>query len=445
MSGADQQSGARKAPRRASSSRRVASSTPVDAGAVRSDAEHVGVGAGTGSTPSEQLADQHSAAADGNVGESQRTSRGRSVSSERRQIITTDARERYLQHAESADSADGGSLNDNQGAAEGAASSADTAAAKKPMSPAKKRALIIISIILAVAALSAAGWLVFFSQYCRVTQDSTNITGMSRWVDREAVAEAVDSADGTSIALVSDSKLKAQLSKVRGVASADITKSLPNKLTVTIHPQVAQAAVQVGSGPLRVVDEANHYLGTVSQPVDGIPVLKVDGTTTDTQKRALAEALKVLAQIPQPLRSIMSEASAPTQDSVTTVTSTGYTIIWGNADQMKLKASVAEHLIADTALTATQHVLDVSVPTKPIISMLTPQQAQQQAQQKAQEAAAAAADAAKKQAEAAQADAQKNAQNNAQDAQNTAQASQQGTQNAQNAQNAQDAQKGSGQ
>lgn len=325
--------------------------------------------------------------------------RGRSVSSERRQVITTDARQRYFTHPSDSDDSDSAA----EGEGEQSAESAQTTT-RRPMSPAKKRALVIVVSVVACAAIVACCWLLFFSQYCKVTQDSVSINGMGRWVDSSAVTETLGQADGTSIALVSDSSLEAQLGKIRGVQSADISKSLPNKLTVTIHPRVAQAAVQVGSGALRVVDEADQYLGTVDQPIDGVPVLKMDGLTTDVQKRALKEALKVLAQIPQPLHSILTQASAATQDSVTTVTSTGYTIIWGDSSQMPLKVSVAEHLIADTALTAKQRTLDVSVPTKPIVSAISPQQAQQEAEQKA--AAAAAAQQAAAQA-AAQAQAQK--------------------------------------
>ena len=79
-------------------------------------------------------------------------------------------------------------------------------------------------------------------------------------------------------------------------------------------------------------------------------------------------AIKVLDSLSTAMRARVNKVTAQTQDSITTELDNGnYTIIWGDASQMKLKKAVVDKIINDPNVIGDKHSVDVSAPLRPII------------------------------------------------------------------------------
>ena len=102
--------------------------------------------------------------------------------------------------------------------------------------------------------------------------------------------------------------------------------------------------------------------------VDGIPVITVADFTAALKQNAVKQALKVLSALPEDLRSQITSVTAETQDSVTTVLKSGYTIIWGNSSQMDFKKAIVRKTLEKLAEDKSPNrVIDVSAPDHAVI------------------------------------------------------------------------------
>lgn len=226
------------------------------------------------------------------------------------------------------------------------------------------RALVVLGVILAAVAVM---WVLFFSPLCRVSSDDVKVEGANRWVSSQRVAEVASSEIDKSLLLVSSGNLSKAVSAVPGVESVTISKSFPNTLTLRVTPRVPRAIIKDNSGTLSVVDKDAVVIATVHQQFSGVPLIQVDDADKELASRAVKQALSVLASVPTSLLSKLTKVTAMTQDSVTTQTKDGHTIIWGNASQMKLKSVVVQDILSSPKVLGAKTSIDVSAPQRPIL------------------------------------------------------------------------------
>jgi cell division protein FtsQ len=243
-----------------------------------------------------------------------------------------------------------------------------------------KKWVISLLIILAVICCAVlCVWIFFFSPVFAFHSSDVQIHGGSQWIDRSCVWSVV--ADQTGLPQThstahsvgrsefafSSSDLERELKSVQAVKSVTVEKKLPHGLLVAIHPRIAQAQLVDQSGAKNVVDEQGVVLSSTSQRVNSLPLIHVSSLVQSPQDRAVQQALAVLSHIPTALRGTLSNVSAMTQDSVTTVTGSGISIMWGDASQMKLKGEIVQHILVDKGLMNGKKTIDVSAPLRPIV------------------------------------------------------------------------------
>lgn len=227
-----------------------------------------------------------------------------------------------------------------------------------------RRILVITGIVVVIGVVA---WILFFSPLCRVKSETVSVTGTNRWVSKSQVTKISDRYINKSVLLVSSGKISEDLKKLPGVKDVSISKGFPDSLTLHVEPRVPKAIIKDDSGTLSVVDDEGSVIATVDEQFAGVPLIEVKNTDKELTSRAVKQALSVLSQVPNSLLSTLVQVTAMTQDSVTTQTADGHTIIWGNSSEMKLKSVVVQRLLADPQLLGGKKSIDVSAPKRPIL------------------------------------------------------------------------------
>lgn len=217
-----------------------------------------------------------------------------------------------------------------------------------------------------MALVVASVLLVLYAPAFRVTQASISVTGTNRWVDRSEVVRAADQAVGRSIARVDTRAIHDQAIKAGAVASVSVSRGLPNRVTVRVVPLVPRAILHDAKNRYTLVDGNGKVISHLSAKVGGVPLIEVQDATAGTDRPILRQTLAVLAAMPSSLSTKMDKVSAATRDSVTTVTTDGYTVIWGDSQDMRLKCAIVEHLLGSSQM-GQNRTIDVSSPQRPVL------------------------------------------------------------------------------
>lgn len=230
-------------------------------------------------------------------------------------------------------------------------------------------AVRITAIVAAIAVIAGLVWLCLFSSVFRLESSQIQVSGANEWVSKERIHAIADKQSGTSLLLVSGSKVIEQLKDIPGVTNATVSKDFPKGLKVTVEAQRPAAMLKASDDSLTAVDSRGRVLNAVDgTSADGIPVIEVANVDTGLQNRAVKEALKILNSLPEQMRTSITKVSAQTQDSVTTELDSGNRIIvWGDSSDLKLKKAVVDKIINDPTKIGDKHQVDVSAPLRPII------------------------------------------------------------------------------
>lgn len=246
----------------------------------------------------------------------------------------------------------------------------DFSARLKERRKANARVIAVRSLaaLAAMAALAGLIWLLFFSPVLRLESSGISVSGANEWVSEAQVRGIADQQTGKSLLLVSSKDVVDQIKDIPGVTEAKASKSFPHGLDVTVSAQKPAAMLKAGD-TLTAVDRQGRVLNSVEgASVDGIPVIEVNDVDRGLKNRAVRQALRILASLPESLRTQITKVSAKTQDSVTTELNGGQRrIVWGDASDLKLKKAVIDKIINDPNVIGDKTQVDVSAPLRPII------------------------------------------------------------------------------
>ena len=233
------------------------------------------------------------------------------------------------------------------------------------------RRLVLIRtgvVILVMALIAGLAWLLFLSPVFRLQTDQINVSGGNAWVSDDRVASIVAHQGDRSLLLVSTNGVEQEISGMAGVTDARVRKSFPHGLEVTFEAQEPTAVFKDAQGKLTAVDRQGRALNTVSNPVDGVPVIQVATVKRAQQDQAVRQTLRILSTMPEAMRHSVTKVTAETQDSITTELDQGrHVIIWGDGSELKLKQAVVDKIINDPSKIGDKHQLDVSAPLRPIV------------------------------------------------------------------------------
>lgn len=224
-------------------------------------------------------------------------------------------------------------------------------------------------LVVSIAAVVGVVWALFFSPMLMLNADQITVSGANEWVSSSKVESIASAQAGKSLLLVSTHDIETQLAGIPGVSKATATKQYPNGMQVQISAQEPAAMLKTPDGSLTAVDGKGRILNSVKNAsTAGIPVIEVNDVAKGLKSRSVVTAIKVLDSLSTAMRARVNKVTAQTQDSITTELDNGnFSIIWGDASQMKLKKAVVDKIINDPNVIGDKHSVDVSAPLRPII------------------------------------------------------------------------------
>ncbi|MDO4899601.1 cell division protein FtsQ/DivIB [Actinomyces sp.] len=220
--------------------------------------------------------------------------------------------------------------------------------------------LIRAGAVAAVAVLVV--WACLFSPLLALRTADITVTGGDGAVDAAAVQESLAAHAGRSLLRLDVDALGEQVadSLVR-VREAEVTRSWPHGLAVTLTMRVPVAVRSTDAGH-QVLDDEAVVLDTVSQAPEGLAVIQAEPgqELSQAQVSAVTEAIGSLsAQV----RARVATGAVSGTGRVTLTMVGGATVVWGEATDNELKARVLEVLLGQEAQT-----YDVSSPHSPTTS-----------------------------------------------------------------------------
>ncbi|WP_020674332.1 cell division protein FtsQ/DivIB [Amycolatopsis nigrescens] len=211
--------------------------------------------------------------------------------------------------------------------------------------------------VLTVLTVAGVGYLLFFTSLLGVRQ--VEVLG-AKGVPVEDIRTAAAVPDRRAMLRLDTDQIRNRVVAMPGIATADVSRSWPSTLEITVTERTAIGFYELGDG-IHLVDGEGVDFKTVKENPGGLPQLKLTKVATDDPSTRAVTA--VLATIPPQLRGQVAAAGAATPGSVELNLSNGKLVRWGNAAQVDRKAKVLAAL-----LTRDGKTYDVSSPELPTVS-----------------------------------------------------------------------------
>lgn len=217
----------------------------------------------------------------------------------------------------------------------------------------QRRRIALLSLVTVVA----LGYLLWFTPFLGVR--AIEVVG-TRTVSADAVRAAADVPEEHPLLRVDTAEVAARVSGLPDIATAEVTRSWPSTLTITVTERKPVAYHEGGEG-IRLVDSGGVPYKRVSEPPEGLPRLELLAPgPADEATRAVT---RVLSSLPAELADQVVAARATTPGDVEFDFTDDRIVRWGDAHQNRAKAEVLKVL-----LTREGTVYDVSSPELPTVS-----------------------------------------------------------------------------
>ncbi|MFD1504112.1 FtsQ-type POTRA domain-containing protein [Georgenia yuyongxinii] len=211
-----------------------------------------------------------------------------------------------------------------------------------------------------LAVLAAVAWVLLASPVLALEEVEVTLTGTT--VDEATVRAVVEPELGTPLLRVSTSAITARLRDIPQVEKAQVVRSWPRGVAVSVVAREPVAAVAQGEGWV-LLDADGVQVAAGGAVPEGLPQVTVPLDAADETAPALRAVLAVLAALPEDVLGQVATAGASGTAQVTLTLDDGATVRWGSAQESELKTQVLRVLRQQTA-----GVYDVSVPRSPTTS-----------------------------------------------------------------------------
>lgn len=213
----------------------------------------------------------------------------------------------------------------------------------------------------AVALVLLLAWVVVFSPLLAFKLDELSVQGTSEYVTKADVSAIMAAHDGTPLLRLDTREIARELEEKHAVKNVEFEREWPSGVTVKITPREAVAATPTKGG-FRVLDGEGVELATVTEPVAGLPVIKL--TDSDDQLAdSIVAVLHVMDALPPQIRERVTDVGARTASDVHFTLDNGAKVIWGSDEDSELKAEVLEMLLEQPA-----KIYNITTPLTPITS-----------------------------------------------------------------------------
>jgi cell division protein FtsQ len=167
---------------------------------------------------------------------------------------------------------------------------------------------------------------------------SVQVSGTSRLVPASAVIAAADVPDGTPLLRVDTTAVERRVEAIRDVASATVSKSWPDGLSIAVRERVPVVAVPMSHG-YDLMDPTGVIVTWAAARPAGMPeyVTSLPGNALHGNAD-LAAASSVLSGLPGWLSGSVSQIWAPEPGQVTLRLTSQVTIVWGDDSRNQQKS-----------------------------------------------------------------------------------------------------------
>jgi cell division protein FtsQ len=144
---------------------------------------------------------------------------------------------------------------------------------------------------------------------------------------------------GTPLIRVNTARAAARVETIRQVASAQVTRSWPDRVVITVRERTPAVAVTAPGGGFDLVDGDGVIVQWAARRPAGLPLyVTTEDVTSLPGDPDLGAAAAVLGGLPGKLRASVTSVTAPSPDQVTLRLPGGVTVLWGGADHAQAKA-----------------------------------------------------------------------------------------------------------
>jgi len=219
----------------------------------------------------------------------------------------------------------------------------------------RRRVLRTVLALVLAAIVAAAVWIVYFSS---VLDTRAVVVSGTRELTPEQVTAAAAVPLGRPLVRQQLDAVARRTTALPQVSAATVTREWPHTVRVTVTERAPLLGVAQPGGFL-VADKAGVVFTT--RPV--LPPGVVEVAADPANRPLLVELGSVVLALPDDVRAQVTSIGAATPDSIQLRTTSGLTIVWGDASQSALKAQVAVALLDKGARTT----IDVSAPHEPAV------------------------------------------------------------------------------
>jgi cell division protein FtsQ len=224
----------------------------------------------------------------------------------------------------------------NVAAGSGSAAQPDQAVARRRPDPWRIAFFGLLCVGIAVAAI----WTLFGSRLLVVRH--VQVTG-TPLVSAAQVRKAAAIRLGVPLADVNTAAIARRVERLDAVASAQVSRSWPNTIVITIRDRTAALAVASG-GRYALIDGSGVTVRFASRKPAWMPLLTGPPAVLRGSP-AIAAAVGVLRELPSSLRAEVRSVTAPSAGAVTLRLADGITVRWGGTGQAALKAEELAELM----------------------------------------------------------------------------------------------------
>ena len=200
----------------------------------------------------------------------------------------------------------------------------------------RRRAWRAAFFALAAAGIGAAAvWVLFGSSLLAVR--SVTVTG-THLVPASDVLAAAAIQPGTPLIRVNTGRVTARVDTIRQVRSAQVTRSWPNRVVITVREWTPALALTAPGGGYDLADAAGVVLQWAASRPAGLPLYPAVAGRSLRGDPDFAAAAAVVGDLPAWLRHAVQSVTAPRPDRVTLRLADGTTVLWGGTDRAAAKA-----------------------------------------------------------------------------------------------------------
>ena len=218
-----------------------------------------------------------------------------------------------------------------------------------------RRILRAVLALLLAALVGTAVWVVYFST---VLDTRAVVVSGTRELTVDQVTTAAAVPLGRPLSRQHLDAIARRATSLPQVSAAKVTREWPHTVRVAVTEREPLLGVARPGGFL-VADRAGVVFTTRTVLPPGVVEVAAD----PANRPLLVELGSVALALPSDVRSQVTSIAATTPDSIQLRTTSGLTIVWGDASQSELKAQVAVALLDSGAKTS----IDVSAPHNPAV------------------------------------------------------------------------------